>query len=133
MTDSSSTESSPNSSTDSSNDLWGPLSLKTWKNTPHVSGRAATEEDVEEGRACFFIDQIEMAPHDMTIPACAIFRDVQSGEPEPVVVIQAESGSDDVVLVGIRFWNGGNGVATLDECKILKGPSKRFKAMIGAG
>jgi hypothetical protein len=112
-------------------ELWGPITLKGWRKTPHVSGRPATKDDVDEGRACFFIDNLEMTPHEMELPACALFTDAETGKREAVIVIQVESEKSDPILAGIRFMGGGNGVATLSELKILKGPSKRFKELAG--
>jgi len=106
--------------------LWGPIDMKNWKAIPCVSGRPATEQDVKEGRAAFYItgDQTTLKPILLTLPACAILR--EGYKETPVIVIQAEE-TPESKTVGVRFLGGGNGVCTLGELEILAAPDARFK------
>ena len=108
--------------------LWGPIDMKKWKDTPCVSGRLATEQDVKEGRAAFYIsgDRSELKPIKISLPACAIQHDSKSNKDTPVILIQAEE-TPTVKAVGFRFLSGGNGVCTLAELEILRSPDERFK------
>lgn len=103
---------------------WGPLDVSKWESTPHISKRAATEEDVRLGRAVFFLPQGSIA-EPLKLPACAIQKE-QSGRELPVIVIQAERAAAKVV-VGVRYLNGGNGICALEEVQLLSGPDARFK------
>jgi hypothetical protein len=98
--------------------LWGPIDESAWASTPHVTGRAATEVDVSEGRAVFYIPGGD-DPADLSIPICAIQR-LESGERIRVVVVQAEHGASDIIL-GVRPLSGGNGVCMLAEVELLAG------------
>ena len=102
--------------------------MQKWKDTPCVSGRLATEQDVKEGRAVFYIsgDRSELKPIKISLPACAIHHDLQSKKATPVILIQAEE-TPKVKAIGFRFLSGGNGVCTLAELEILKSPDERFK------
>ena len=98
--------------------LWGPIDESTWASTPHVTGRAATEVDVSEGRAVFYIPGgAEVA--DLSVPCCAIQR-LEAGESIRVVVVQAERGPSGIIL-GVRPLTGGNGVCMLAEVELLAG------------
>ncbi len=106
--------------------LWGPIDMRSWKSTPCVSGRLATEQDVKEGRATFYIagDKATLKPIAMSLPACAILREEK--KETPVIVIQAEE-TPKSKTVGVRFLAGGNGVCTLEELEFLVAPDARFK------
>ena len=108
--------------------LWGPINMQKWKDTPCVSGRLATEQDIKEGKAVFYIsgDRSELKPIKISLPACAIHHDEQSKKSTPVILIQAEE-TPKVKAIGFRFLSGGNGVCTLAELEILKSPDERFK------
>jgi hypothetical protein len=103
---------------------WGPIDLKKWRSTPCVEGRAATEDDVERGRAVFAVDG---EPVELDLPSCAIVQEEGVGEPTPVILIQAERLEDGTVAVGFRLVDGGTGIATLDEVELLSEPDERFK------
>lgn len=106
--------------------LWGPIDMKSWMATPCVSGRLATEQDVKEGRAVFYIEgeRSTLKPMVLSLPACAILREEK--KETPVIVIQAEE-TPKSKTIGIRFLGGGNGVCTLEELEILMAPDERFK------
>jgi hypothetical protein len=108
--------------------LWGPIDVKKWRDIPCVSGRLATEQDVKEGKAAFYLggNRSELKPIKISLPACAIQHDAKSNKDIPVILIQAEE-TPKIKVIGIRFLSGGNGVCTLEELQILKGPDERFK------
>lgn len=106
--------------------LWGPINMKIWRETPCLVGRIATEADVKDGRAAFYVtgDPV-MKALDIPLPACAILH----GEKEkeiPIIVIQAVQTSK-ITAIGYRLLSGGNGVCSLSEIEILKEPDERFK------
>ena len=100
------------------------IDMKKWRETPHVSGRAATDADVNEGRAVFAIGG---EPVELDLPACAIVSEEEVGEPTPVILIQAERLEDKTVAVGYRFLDGGTGIASLDDIELLSEPDERFR------
>ena len=96
--------------------LWGSIQLINWLQTPHIKDKLATNQDVLDGRAVFYIDG-ETEIHQMLnipIPSLAYYTDNETHEKNLVIIIQGEK-ADDKELVGIRFSNGGNGVCLLWE------------------
>ncbi|HEX6098376.1 MAG TPA: hypothetical protein VF432_18800 [Thermoanaerobaculia bacterium] len=100
------------------------IDLEKWRETPHVSGRAATDADVNAGRAVFAVGG---EPVELDLPACAIVTEEEIGEPTPVIIIQAERLEDDTVAVGFLFLDGGTGIASLDDVELLSEPDERFR------
>ena len=94
--------------------LWGPINLKSWQDVPHVSARRATESDVLEGRAVFYVEG-ESEPHVMPLPCLAV-QLMKDGTEIKVAIIQAELGPDGPIL-GVRYFDGGNGICRLDEVR----------------
>lgn len=107
--------------------LWGPIDMRKWRETPCVSGRLATEKDVKEGRATFYVsgDPSDSRPLKIPLPACAVHHDTESGKATPVILIQAEE-TPKIKAVGYRFLRGGNGACTISELEILEEPDNRF-------
>ncbi|HEX8411119.1 MAG TPA: hypothetical protein VF883_19810 [Thermoanaerobaculia bacterium] len=101
-----------------------PIDIKKWRDTPSVSGRTATDDDVNEGRAIFAVGG---EPVDIDIPSCAIVREDGVGEPTPVVVVQAERLDDGTIAVGYQLIDGGNGIAPFDDVELLSEPDERFR------
>ena len=107
--------------------LWGPIDMKKWRETPCLIDRLATEADVKEGRAAFFVTgDPAMKPLAISLPACAIHHDTESKKATPVILIQAVQ-TTKITAVGYRLLSGGNGVCLLSELEILKEPDERFK------
>ena len=96
--------------------LWGPISKNEWRTTPCVTGRPATEADVKAGSAVFFV-QGDSAVSPMDLPCCAI-QSLEDGSEEPVIVIQAELAPHGTIY-GVRPLNGGNGICTATELRLL--------------
>ena len=90
-----------------------------------MRGRLATQRDVDDGRAVFVSEGIAQV-HEVSLPAPAIVTEEEIGEPTPVIVIQAEELDDEVVAIGYRFLDGGNGICTLAEVAFLREPDERF-------
>lgn len=101
-----------------------PIDIRQWRRTPIVSGRAATDADVNRGAAVFAVGG---EPVDLDLPSCAIVREDGVGEPTPVIVIQAERLDDGTVAVGFRLIDGGTGIAPLDDVEFLSEPDERFR------
>ena len=101
-----------------------PIDIKKWRQTPCVSDRTATDEDVNAGRAIFAVGG---EPVDLDLPTCAIVREDGVGEPTPVIIIQAERLDDGTIAVGYRLIDGGNGIAPLDDVELLSEPDERFR------
>jgi len=80
-------------------DVWGPIAMANWRETPCIQGRAATEDSAIAGRAVFFFDLSEgQESHsvDLDLPRCAILHEEGEGD-LPVIVIQAEEGNNGTV------------------------------------
>jgi len=107
--------------------LWGEIDVRLWRETPHLSGRLADEDDVKAGRAVFYFDRpdVTVRPIDLDLPRCGLLRD-DRGNITPVVAVQAESHPPGKVLVGYRLLTGGNGICTIDELELLDRPDSRF-------
>jgi hypothetical protein len=101
-----------------------PIDMKRWRATPSVSGRAATDADVNAGSAIFAVGG---EPVEVDIPSCAIVREDGIGEATPVIVIQAERLEDGMVAIGYRMVDGGSGIAPLDDVEFLSEPDERFR------
>lgn len=98
---------------------WGAINEDDWRDVPHVTGRLATEDDVREGRAVFYLDGAEGAqPGQVPIPSLALLRDEDGNGTTTVVVIQAEIFRDECT-VGYRPLEGGNGICLLEEITLL--------------
>lgn len=97
-------------------DLWGPIDVELWHHTPCISGRAATEADVQAGLAVFYV-QGESTPATIALPCCAI-ESLEDGTTQRVLVIQADVAPYGTVL-GVRPLAGGNGVCTLEEVQLV--------------
>ncbi len=100
-----------------------PIDMKRWRNTPAIEGRAATESDVNAGRAVFAVGG---EPIDIELPACAIVREEGVGEPTPVIVIQVERLDDGTIAVGYRLLDGEDGIADFEDVEFLSEPDERF-------
>lgn len=99
--------------------LWEVINLSNWKQTPHIKNKIATEQDVIEGRAVFYINEgQEHQVLDVQIPALAYQIDEESNSKVLVIVIQAEK-VDDTELAGVRYLEGGNGICTWSELEFV--------------
>ena len=108
-----------------SNEFWEAIDVSEWQQLPVTKLRCATEEDVEEGRAVFYVpvgdDYQPSTPADIELPRPAILL----SESQPVFVIQAEE-VNGTTAVGYRPLSGGNGLCMLDELELLDVPDERF-------
>lgn len=100
------------------------IDLENWTNILHVSGRLATELDIDSGAATFVIDRqgLEHKPLKIKIPSLAFHVDVDTKEKTPVVVIQGEQVGEQKV-VGIKYLDGSDGVCTLGELEFVNNPT----------
>jgi hypothetical protein len=105
--------------------LWGAIDLSNWKQTPHIKNKVATEQDVIDGRAVFYIENggKEHTPLNANIPFIAYQVDEESSTKTLVIAIQAEKVDGDQ-FVGVRYIEGGNGVCRWSELEIVEDHSK---------
>lgn len=102
-------------------ELWRAIDAGEWHNTPFISARLATEQDVKSGRAVFFLKndaEFGCAPYEMSLPHLAIRSDPETNQFTPGVIIQAEH-VDGKVLLGFRPLSGGNVLALLEEFRLV--------------
>lgn len=99
---------------------WDGIESSEWNTVPRLAGRIAIEADVQVGRAVFYIEHAEQHEAiEKELPALA-YLEKADGSAELVVVIQCERvGSKR--LAGYRFFQGGNGMATLEELTFVEG------------
>ncbi len=97
-----------------------PIDMNNWQKTPFIKGRIATERDVKEGRAIFYINAKEKnhIPLNVTIPSLAYHNDQKNGVKTKVIVIQAEQTSEQKVA-GIRYLDGSEGACLMEELEFV--------------
>lgn len=100
------------------------IDIENWQSTPHISGRVATEDDVNSGIATFYIPDGSFAL-DAQLPTCVIQIDEETNSRIPAVVIQAEQAGEQVYL-GVKYLDGSCGVCSLDEVEQLDEPNHEF-------
>ena len=104
--------------------MWEAIEISKWKETPCITERPATEEDIENGIAVFAIPS-GSAIHSINLPACVIQIEEETGNRLPGIIIQAEEANDDIYF-GIRYLSGGNGVCTIGEVELISEPNSEF-------
>lgn len=93
--------------------MWEAIEIEEWKEVPFMSGRVATEEDVKEGRAVFYLPSGSES-YEIELPLFALQIEEDTNEKIPCVVIQIEITSEGTA-VGVRYIEGGNGVGMASE------------------
>jgi hypothetical protein len=83
-----------------------------------LSGRAATNADVEAGQAVFSMDGKSEGALPIAIPQYALWTD-ESGAAHPVVVVQAEKAPGGLEIVGLLHRDGSHAAATMAELGLL--------------
>ena len=88
---------------------------------PHISGRPATEKDIDAGRATFLLGSEGTSKgNPMTIQIPQYAWHAQEGDPKvPVIIIQAESLDGMDVLGVYEFQSGQYGVGLIQEFTLL--------------
>lgn len=104
--------------------MWDSFKPDNWNTLPHISGRVASEMDVKNGLAVFYIPEGSFVL-DAKLPTCVIQINEKTGERTPAVVIQAEQIGEQVYL-GLRYLDGGNGICGLEEVEQLEEPNEEF-------
>ncbi|MCD9855859.1 hypothetical protein LUD75_14130 [Epilithonimonas sp. JDS] len=101
-------------------DLWTPITLKNWNQTPAINNRVANEDDVKNGLAVYYIegDYKNHKPYNLDLPKLAKLTDFDTKQEELVVIIQIEETQKGTV-VGYRNLTGGNGAGLISEFEIL--------------
>ncbi len=104
--------------------MWGEIDISKWKETPCITGRPATEDDIASGIAVFLIPS-GSNPYQVNLPLCAVHIDSDNGVRTPCIAIQIEEAPEGV-FVGVRYLTGGNGVGTADEFELYTEPNHEF-------
>jgi len=93
--------------------MWDAIEIDEWRDIPFISGRVATEQDVKDGRAVFYIPS-GSEPYETELPLFALHIDKDNGNKTPCIAIQIETTSEGTA-VGVRYIDGGNGVGMANE------------------
>ena len=96
------------------------ININNWKNTPHIKGKLATQNDVDENRAIYVnISLKEYIPIDLEIPFLACLIDARTERKDTVVVVQAHK-VDGGIYTGFRTFHGtGIGTSLLKDLIII--------------
>ena len=95
---------------------------EVWPSLPtedFTKGRAATRDDVDEGRAVFVGEANDMmigVPIDITIPQYAYLN--RDGKKQAVIVIQAEQVQNDKII-GAKLLNGQDIAGFMKDFELL--------------
>ena len=92
-----------------------------WPDLPtkgFLSGRPATNADVEAGNAVFSMDGKSEGAVEIAVPQYALWVDDQ-GQRHPVIVVQAEKAPGGMNIVGLLNRDGSYTAATLPELELL--------------
>jgi hypothetical protein len=104
--------------------LWGAVDVERWQEIACLRGRVATEQNVKDGRAVFYLMGDEPIVHvDIGLPHCSILS--EDGQRIPVIIIQSERIGDKHAF-GYRPLSGGNGVCLPSEVELLEKPDETF-------
>jgi hypothetical protein len=105
-------------------DNFFPIDRKNWKETKFISRRIATESDVENDSAVFFINNAKKhKADDIDLPTLAQIIDydeVNDDLHEVVIVIQVESINDEYDVIGYRKFSGETGSCLGTDVKWLR-------------
>ncbi|WP_081367574.1 hypothetical protein [Alteromonas mediterranea] len=92
------------------------------KEIPFVSGRVATEDDINRGAAVFLLQSEGVnigTPIDIELPQYATHYDEESGVKTNVVLIQAEKADNYEYYGAYTFEDGGYLIGYSDEFTLL--------------
>ena len=104
--------------------MWEEVASKEWSSVPFISGRVATEEDVKEGRAVFYIKS-GSEPNETKLPLFAV--QIDSERRLPCIVIQLEN-TKEGTIVGVRYLEGGNGIGKVEDFEFYSEPTDEFSS-----
>jgi len=110
--------------------LWGAIDIKSWHKTPAITDRVATEDDVKNGVAVYYLEKsnFEHKAYKTQLPKLAYLIDPKTKKEKLVVVIQIENTSEGIVT-GYRNLDGGNGICLFDELKFID--EQKIKQVVG--
>ena len=104
--------------------MWGKIEFENWRETPCISGKVATEADIKNGIAVFAIPS-GSKPYDVKLPLCAVQINQDTKQRVPCIAIQIEE-ADNGVFIGVRYFEGGNGVGTPEDIELYEEPNEEF-------
>jgi len=88
----------------------------------HVSGRLATEADIDAGAAIFML-QVDGkrigTPMDLDVPQYAIHNDSLSGQKMSVIVVQAEETGDQKVIGALGCASNEFSIGLIGDFELL--------------
>lgn len=103
----------------SNNEVKAPIKISSWKKIPVVSGRVANEKDLQDGVAVFYLNNDKNHDYyEIELPKLAYLYSEESDSTNLIVLIQAESSSNGVII-GYKDFNGEIGACFLEELKFL--------------
>ncbi len=97
--------------------MGGSINWPILPNDGFLGKRIATEADLNSGDAIFMQQAGPVEPLDIAIPQYAWLTE-EDGRERPVVVMQGER-SDAGDILGLRDFEGGTYVVTLEEVRLL--------------
>lgn len=108
--------------------MWEKIDLDKWRETPCVSGRVATEEDIKNGHAVFAIPS-GSHPYEIQLPLCAVQLNEETQQRTPCIAIQIEE-TENKIIIGVRYLAGGNGIGTSEDIELYAKPNEDFKQKV---
>ncbi len=109
----------------------------TWNQLPTFTGRVATPEDVDAGKAVFALgDTFNGRPIEGEWPQCGIWFD-DDDEEFAVVIVQAESHDTEegetMEVLGLVLPDGRTAIALADDVDEVANTDPFWVALIGGG
>jgi len=115
-------------------DMFGPIDIKSWQETPAVSHRLPSAEDIVQGRSILYYgdDNRDIKAYDIDLPKLAYYNSnhpttefdwwFKTGYTNPksqlVVVVQMVESAEDTI-VGFRYLTGSVAGSTIGDFHFL--------------
>lgn len=115
-------------------DMFGPIDIKSWQETPAVSRRLPTPEDIVQGRSILYYgeDNPNVKAYNIDLPKLAYYTSnhpttefdwwwktgYTNPKTELVVVVQMVESAEDTI-VGFRYLTGSVAGSTISDFRFL--------------
>lgn len=111
----------------------GGFDFDDWDRLKPFTGRVATLDDVQAGRAVFALgDTSRPYPLDMELPQPAIWWD-EEGE-KPVIIVQAEAHTNDedeeMEVLGLILPDGDGAVALMEDVDLVDASDVTWRQLV---
>ena len=111
----------------------GGFDFDDWDRLTPFTGRVATLDDVQAGRAVFALGDTERPyPLDMELPQPAIWWD-EDGE-KPVIIVQAEAHTNDedeeMEVLGLILPDGDGAVALMEDVDLVDATDATWRDLV---